>query len=67
VEQVYAQAPLKVQVNNLQEIAGGGSQIVTADTTFSNGKATIPVTYRLVFVEGKVTEETWQIASRFRL
>jgi len=37
-----AQAPLKVQVNNLQEIAGpGGSQIVTADTTFSNGKATI--------------------------
>jgi len=34
-----AQAPLKVQVNNLQEIAGpGGSQIVTADTTFSNGK-----------------------------
>jgi len=67
VEQVYY-TPLKVQVNNLQEIAGpGGSQIVTADTTFSNGKATIPVTYRLVFVEGKVTEETWQIASRFRL
>jgi YVTN family beta-propeller protein len=63
-----AQAPLKVQVNNLQEIAGpGGSRIVTADTIFSNGKAMIPVTYRLVFVEGKVTEETWQIASRFWL
>jgi hypothetical protein len=55
-----ANAPLEVSVSKVEESANPGGSTVTANLEFK-GKATIKVRYVLVYREGKVVNEVWQI------
>lgn len=58
-----AQGPLKLDIAGLQTAANPKGATVTADVTFT-GKAPIPVRYVLVYREGALVSETWQIAAQ---
>jgi len=53
-------APLELNVGKIEESANPGGSTVTANLQFK-GKATIKVRYVLVYREGKVVSEVWQI------
>ena len=53
-------APLEVSVSKVEESANPGGGTVTANIEFK-GKNTIKVRYVLVYREGKVVNEVWQI------
>ncbi len=55
-----ANAPLEVNVSKLDESANPKGATVTANVEFK-GKATIKVRYVLVYHEGKLVNEVWQI------
>lgn len=55
-----ANAPLEVSVSKVEESTNAGGSTVTANLEFK-GKATIKVRYVLVYREGKVVNEVWQI------
>jgi hypothetical protein len=53
-------APLEVSVSKVEESTNPGGSTVTANLEFK-GKATIKVRYVLVYRDGKVVNEVWQI------
>lgn len=53
-------APLKVTVGRLEESANDKGATVTADVQFQGG-STIKVRYVLVYREGRLVDEVWQI------
>ena len=53
-------APLEVSVSKVEESANASGSTVTANVEFK-GKATIKVRYALVYREGKLVNEVWQI------
>jgi len=53
-------APLEVNISKVEESANPGGSTVTANLEFK-GKATIKVRYVLVYRDGKVASEVWQI------
>jgi len=55
-----AQAPLDVHVENLRVNGNPAGSTVSADVTFS-GANTIPVRYILLYRQGKLVDEVWQI------
>lgn len=55
-----ANAPLEVSVSKLEESANPKGATVTANVEFK-GKASIKVRYVLVYREGKLVNEVWQI------
>ena len=55
-----AQGALKVKVGALKESANPAGSTVTANVVFS-GKQTIKVRYALVYRQGRLIDEIWQI------
>lgn len=55
-----SQGPLKVSVDKLEESANPQGATVTANVQFE-GKQPIKVRYVLIYREGKLVSETWQI------
>lgn len=55
-----AQAPLDADVENLQVNGNPAGATVSAEVTFS-GANTIPVRYILLYRQGKLVDEVWQI------
>jgi hypothetical protein len=55
-----ANAPLGVSVSKLEESANPNGATITANVEFK-GKATIKVRYVLVYREGKLVNEVWQV------
>jgi hypothetical protein len=55
-----ANAPLEVNVSKVEESANPKGATVTANVEFK-GKASIKVRYVLVYREGKLVNEVWQI------
>ena len=58
-----AQGMIEHSVANLQTSANPKGVTVTADVVFT-GKKPIPVRYVLVYREGRLVSETWQIAAQ---
>ncbi|MDJ0390949.1 nuclear transport factor 2 family protein [Roseomonas sp. E05] len=54
------QGPLQAQVGSITESANPRGQTVAANVVFT-GKATIKVRYVLVYRDGKVVNEIWQV------
>lgn len=61
-----ANAPLEVTVAKLEESANPKGSTVTANVEFK-GKAAIKVRYVLVYREGKLVNEVWQIDPKLAL
>jgi hypothetical protein len=61
-----ANAPLEVTVSKLEESANPRGSTVTANVEFK-GKAAIKVRYVLVYREGKLVNEVWQIDPKLAL
>lgn len=55
-----ANAPLEMSATKLEESANPKGTTVTANVEFK-GKATIKVRYVLIYREGKLVDEVWQI------
>lgn len=55
-----AQGTLKVSVDKLEESANPKGSTITANVKFE-GKAPISVRYVLVYRDGKIVSETWQV------
>lgn len=55
------QGKLSVAVTNLQEAVNPAGATVTADVVFQ-GKGPIPVRYVMLYRDGKLVSEIWQIA-----
>lgn len=63
---VKANVPLEVTVAKLEESANPKGSTVTANVEFK-GKAAIKVRYVLVYREGKLVNEVWQIDPKLAL
>lgn len=61
-----ANAPLEVNVAKLEESANAKGTTVTANVEFK-GKSSIKVRYLLVYREGKLVNEVWQIDPKLAL
>lgn len=55
-----AQGTLKVSVDKLEESSNPKGSTITANVKFE-GKASVTVRYVLVYREGKIVSETWQV------
>lgn len=55
-----AQGPLKASVDKLEESSNPKGSTITANVKFE-GKTTVAVRYVLVYRDGKIVSETWQV------